>query len=88
MKTHILKSWPHLFKDIKDGIKHHELRRHDRPFEVLDILVLREFVPGTQEYTGREIKRRISYITSVDNPCALSNVGLMPGFCILSIEEP
>lgn len=85
MKTHELKSWPHLFESIRIGEKLHELRRDDRNFQVDDTLRLREFIPENATYTGREQEAIITYITSAENPCALSDKGLAEGYCILSI---
>lgn len=73
---------------IVSGYKTHELRRSDdRHFEVGDILRLQEFDPKTNRYTGREVKAEVTYITSGEHPCALSESALQPGFCILSIKK-
>jgi hypothetical protein len=69
-RIHELKSWPEFFNAILEGRKRHELRRNDRDFCVGDVLRLREFHNSQQTYTGRETRVRITYITSVANPCA------------------
>jgi hypothetical protein len=85
---HKLKSWPQFFKLILSGEKTHELRRSDdRNFHVGDLLLLQEFDPKTNHYTGRELKVKITYITSAKHPCALSQTALHPDFCILSIKK-
>jgi hypothetical protein len=84
--THVLKSWPEFFNAISDGKKKHELRRTDRNFNVGDTVKLREYILQKNEYTGRELKARITYITSIESPCALSEEGLSSEFCILSIS--
>jgi uncharacterized protein DUF3850 len=85
---HRVKSWPHLFVSTLSGDKKHELRRiSDRDYRVGDFLVLQEFDPATQRYSGRELRVKITYITSADSPCALSRSALDPEFCILSIEK-
>jgi hypothetical protein len=86
-KTHDLKSWPQFFNPILDGVRTHELRRNDRGFSVGDYLVLHEFEPTTQQYTGRECKVRITSMTSFAEPCAVSNEGMNPNFCILSVRQ-
>jgi len=87
MRTHELKSWPNLFSAIIDNAKRHELRRNDdRNFEVGDLIQLREFEPDAERFTGRSQLVRITYITSADYPCALSQGALAEGHCILSIE--
>jgi hypothetical protein len=85
---HKVKSWPHLFEAALTGAKTHDLRRaEDRDYRVGDILRLQEFDPDTQRYTGRELRVRITYITSAQFPCALSETTLDPAYCILSITK-
>lgn len=86
-KVHELKSWPHLFEAILSGAKKHELRRcDDRDFSVGDILDLREFDPEAGRYTGRRCRVEVTYITSTDNPCALSSEALAATHSILSVS--
>jgi hypothetical protein len=83
-----LKSWPAFFEAILAGEKNHELRRSDdRSFNVGDVLLLREFDPKSNRYTGRELRVKVTYVTSTKNPCALSETSLHPDFCILSIKK-
>lgn len=84
---HELKSWPHLFDATVSGGKVHELRRNDRPYAVGDVLRLREYNPKTGEYTGRSADFLVTYLTSPNNPCALSDEALSPEFCILSLAS-
>ena len=85
---HDVKSWPSFFEAILAGTKLHEVRRvTDRHYEVGDCLRLREYDPVTKKYTGREQLVRITYITSAELPCALSEECLHPDFCILSIVK-
>lgn len=65
MRTHELKILPEYFNQIKKGLKTAELRLDDRDFVVGDELHLKEFKPRKKEFTGRMIKRRITYITQV-----------------------
>ena len=82
-----LKSWPNFFNKIITGQKTHELRRSDdREFLIGDQLLLKEFDPKNQTYTGREAVVEITYITAALSPCAYSTEALKPGFCILSIK--
>lgn len=84
--THRLKSWSEFFNEIIAGHKTHDLRRSsDRKFEVGQHIMLCEFDPQIEKYTGREQLVRITYMTSSDVPCALSNGVLHPDFTILSI---
>lgn len=61
-KTHELKTWPSYFNAIINGMKTFEVRKADRPFKLGDTLLLREFNPNTNEYTGACVTREISYI--------------------------
>lgn len=84
--THDLKCWPAFFEAIAAGDKRHDLRRAtDRDFRVGDVLLLREFDPDCCAYTGRKQKVAVTYVTSADMPCALSEQALHPEYCILSI---
>jgi Domain of unknown function (DUF3850) len=85
---HTVKCWPQFFDPILSGKKTHDLRRSDdRDFRVGDVLHLQEFEPETNRYTGRELRVKITYITSAVYPCALSEDALHPDFCILSIKK-
>lgn len=85
--NHRVKSWPRLFEAIRTGEKAFELRRStDRDFRIGDTLMLMEYEPGTEMYTGRTLPVRITYVTSGEHPCALSGQGLHEGFCILGIS--
>ena len=85
-KEHGLKCWPQFFEAIAAGRKRHDLRRaHDRDFQVGDTLRLLEFDPQANCYTGREQVVEVTYITSAEQPCALSDGALHPDYCILSI---
>ena len=56
----------------------------DRDFKVGDVLVLSEFVPAIQDFTGRTVKKRVKYIlSSKDVP---RGFGLQEGFCIMGLE--
>jgi hypothetical protein len=85
---HSVKSWPALFEATLSGAKVHEVRRlTDRDYRVGDRLRLQEYDPITETYSGRELVVRITYMTSADAPCALSEECLHPDFCILSIAR-
>lgn len=84
--SHELKCWPAFFDAIASGAKRHDLRRAiDRDFRVGDALLLCEYDPDGGRYTGRRQTAVVTYVTSADMPCALSETALHPDFCILSI---
>ncbi|NNV04637.1 DUF3850 domain-containing protein [Brevibacillus sp. MCWH] len=63
MATHKLKIYPEFFKEVCSGKKTFEIRKNDRGFQVGDILLLQEFNPETNSYTGRVVERKVTYIT-------------------------
>lgn len=60
---HVLKTWPDVFQEISDGRKVHEYRKNDRDFQEGDVVLLREFEPAGERYTGRELPVRIMSIS-------------------------
>lgn len=79
--THKLKTWPRFFADIKSGTKTFELRKYDRPFAVGDKLILQEYDPETQTYTGQEEIRWVTCLyTSDDLP-----FGIEKGYCLMGV---
>jgi hypothetical protein len=82
--VHELKCWPTYFQPIVDGTKPFEIRQDDRQFKVGDILRLREWDYAGESYTGREIRKRVTYITAwaqVDNHVVMGlahEPGLIP----------
>lgn len=94
MKTHELKSWPLYFQAVFSGHKRFELRNGDRGFAVGDVLWLREWDDKTGIYSGREIRKRVTYIleggryilgAGEDGLVPIS--GLLRGFVIMSLED-
>lgn len=61
---HDLKIWSRFFEAIQDGSKTFEIRKNDRGFLVGDQLLLREWLPDTEEYSGREIRARVTYLVA------------------------
>ncbi|WP_025684276.1 ASCH/PUA domain-containing protein, partial [Paenibacillus maysiensis] len=66
MKKHELKLWPEYFQAVWDGTKTFEVRLNDRDYQVGDMLVLLEWDPVKNEWTGSGICKRVTYI--LDNP--------------------
>ncbi len=61
---HVLKTWPEYFQAVLDGRKLFEIREADRPFAAGDTLMLREYRPTFEDYTGREVRVEVIYVTS------------------------
>jgi hypothetical protein len=65
--VHIVKAWPEFFEAVLDDRKKFEIRKNDRGYAVGHFLMIREFIPspgGGGNYTGREVEKLITYITS------------------------
>lgn len=78
--TQALKCHPKYFKDVKSGLKPFEVRKNDRDFAVGQKLLLQEYDPETEKYTGEEWEGSITYI--LDDPNYVKK-----GFVIFAIQE-
>lgn len=85
---HELKVWPVFFDAILTGRKTFEVRRNDRGFQTLDLLLLREYNPDVmrylsgevpQRYTGRVIHARIGYL--------LAGYGISDGYVVMALAD-
>jgi hypothetical protein len=56
------KVWPEYFQRILDGDKKFELRLADWQCNKGDILVLKEWNPKTEKYTGRTIEKKVTMV--------------------------
>ena len=62
-RIHYLKTWPEYFQAILDGHKTFDVRKEDdKGFEIGDILYLKEYLPESEAYTGRHLRRYVSYV--------------------------
>jgi hypothetical protein len=80
MKQHELKTWQPWFDDTLMGRKTFEFRKNDRDFQKGDRLLLREYNPHTETYSGTALAVRVTYIIK-DAP------DLPEGYCIMGIER-
>lgn len=76
---HDLKIWPQYFEEVLIGNKKFELRSNDRGYKVGDILMLREWIPEDEKYTGRWCRAVVTYI--LDDFLGSDN-----DLCIMSTE--
>jgi hypothetical protein len=79
-REHRLKTWPEQFVDVAVGRKRVEIRKNDRGYREGDELVLVEYDPAEDRYTGRVCRRTVTHV--------LEGVqfGLAPGYAALSLE--
>jgi hypothetical protein len=58
-----------------------DVRENDRNFQVGDMLILREFDPESEQYTGQSITRWVSYVLQG------GAFGVQPDWCVLGFSE-
>ena len=56
------KIWPEYFEAIVSAKKKYELRLDDFSVNEGDILMLEEWDPKTENYTGRKVKKTVTYV--------------------------
>lgn len=78
MTIHRIKAWPGPFADVLSGAKRAEVRINDRNYQVGDVLVIREFKPESETYTGRSLDRIVSHVQT--------GFGLPDGVVVLSLQ--
>lgn len=78
--THELKIIPKYFKDVFLDLKKFEIRLNDRNYQEGDILILNEWNPETQKYTGKTVARKVFNVYS-------NLPGLLPGYVILQMNK-
>lgn len=84
---HELKTWPEFFDAIVGGDKPFEVRWNDRGFKVGDVLRLREWDPRHSWYTGREERRRVTYVLA-NQAFGIEAGFVCMGLAILSAAPP
>jgi hypothetical protein len=81
-RVHELKTWSEHFVDLLSGKKTFEFRRNDRDFKVGDTLVLREWSPRVERYSGEQMRLTVSHMLA--GPA----FGIPEGYVILSLRTP
>jgi len=76
-KIHTLKIWQEYYSQVISGNKKFEIRNNDRDFQVGDVLILQEYDPDVDSYTGEMVSAKITYIT---------NFGQKENYVVMSIE--
>ena len=77
---HILKTWPLFFEAVKDGKKQFEIRFDDRGYAAGDHLVLREYDPEKNKYTGEAIIVGVTWVIGITQ-------GLQSGYVVMSLGK-
>lgn len=79
-----LKTHPRFFEPVLMGTKSFEVRKNDRNFAMGDLLVLREWCPASEMYTGRWVTRTVTHVL---RGAEAEKFGVVPGYCILSLTD-
>jgi hypothetical protein len=79
-RKHYLKTWPEYFEAVRKRKKRFEIRLNDRDYRTGDILILQEFDPNKQAYTG------INDITAVVTYTLDKKPFVPDGYIIMSIN--
>ena len=82
MTIHELKTWKEYFEEVFNGRKTFEVRKNDRNFKKGDIIILQEWDNETQDYTGRQMARGVSYILQG------GQFGIENGFVVMAMFTP
>lgn len=83
------KVWPQQFESLKSGKRKADLRLAEFDIKEGDTLVLKEWDPDKQEYTGRSLKKKVTYVSKfrIDNvPFWAEQEIREKGIQILSLE--
>jgi hypothetical protein len=87
MTEHELKCWPDYYSAVEDGSKPFDVRKWDRPFKVGDALLLREWDPEKLDYTGRELRRNITYVLDLTYLPG-DDIPHFAGYAVLGLSNP
>lgn len=78
--THNLKTWPVFYDAVIAGIKTFEVRKDDRNFKEGDILLLQDYDPETDKFSGDQITVKVVYKMSG------GKFGIAADYCVLGFE--
>jgi len=85
------KAWKEMFQSVFDGKKKFDLRLDDDDFKDVkegDVLVLKEWDEEKGEYTGREIRKKISYLLRTRDLPFWSGFDVSEkGLVVMSLED-
>lgn len=80
-RTHELKCWPEYFLAVRDGRKPFEVRKNDRDFRTGDALILREWNPFRESYTGHRCNVDVTYVLHG------GQFGIEKGYVVMGIRH-
>lgn len=66
---------------MRAGLKHHEIRKDDRDYQVGDHLLLKRWDPKKERYTGTQMQVEVTYKSKG------GDFGLPKKLCVLTIQH-
>lgn len=78
---HYLKTWTQYFDRVLLRDKNFEVRRNNRDYQRGDVIVLQDFDPESQQYSGREIVAEVSYVLLG------GQFGIEKGFVVMGLKN-
>ncbi len=79
------KTWPKFFQEVLEGKKKFDLRLADFDLKEGDTLILEEYNPETERYTGRSIKKKVKWLAKL-NPTEYHSLEKIEKFGFWEIE--
>ena len=88
MKVIEKKTLPEYFEKVKNGEKTFEVRLADFKCSHGDVLVLKEWDPKINEYTGRSIEKKVSFVLKFNlNDFGQEDVIKEKGLVVIQLDE-
>lgn len=84
---HELKCWPEYYDAVERGDKPFEIRKWDRPYQVGDTLLLRRYDPRVQDYTGQQMRKKITYLLDLTYLPG-DNIPHFTGYVAIGLAQP
>jgi hypothetical protein len=81
LRYHELKCWPKPYSELVSGHKGYEIRRHDRNYQVGHMMLIREWDPDREQYTGQYSTWIVQHLTPG------GEWGLPQDLCILGVQK-
>ena len=83
------KAWPAFFQAVLEGTKSFDLRLADFACNPGDTLVLREWDPETEAYSGRSVEKVVSYVLKTKElPFWTREETERHGFQVIAFRQP
>lgn len=75
---------PRFFEDVLYHNKRFEIRKDEDSIMPYDTLILAEWDPETEDYTGRSLQCNVLYVFRADHYEHI--FGLQPGYCVIGFD--